>query len=54
MMATISLPALNTAWVRALLALPSPYWVNKAWVRALLGKDNKGLTQALISSIRTG
>ena len=26
MKATTSLPALNKAWVRALLALPSPYW----------------------------
>ena len=26
MIATTSLPALNKAWVRALLALPSPYW----------------------------
>ena len=26
MIATTSLPVLNKAWVRALLALPSPYW----------------------------
>ena len=26
MIATTSLPALNKAWVRAFLALPSPYW----------------------------
>ena len=36
MKATTSLPALNKARVRALLALPSLIELNKAWVRALL------------------
>ena len=44
MIATTSLPALNKAWVRVLLALPSPYWAKEG-----LGESLIGLTQSLLS-----
>ena len=40
---------LNRAWVRALLALPSPYWANLG-----LGESLIGNTQSLLSLIRPG
>ena len=55
MIATTSLPALNKAWVRVLLALPSPYWAKEGLGESLIGLTpvfielNKAWVRALLA-----